>query len=295
MNRVLLKFLVTLWKLIVLLPRPIQLFLGQILGHLLYLSSMKRNHFSKKNIDLCFPSLNDEQRKGMHKLNILLSGRILFDSGISWFWSDKRINSEIDYEIKGLDKILDEQKSKKGVLLFFKHSLHLELDARLIAINAEIYGVERVHNSDLFDSIQGSGRLMSMQGVCDRNSPIKFIRWLKKGKTVLYATDQDYGMGQSNIVNFFGVPSATISAPLKIVKSTNCKTYFMNTFVENNKYILDIQEMNLDQINEINFSSDVNIFMENKIKSHPEEYLWQHRRFKSTLGKENFYANNEQI
>ena len=35
---------------------------------------------------------------------------------------------------------------------------------------------------------------------------------------------------------------------------------------------------------------DLNIFMESKIKEHPEEYLWQHRRFKSTLGKENFYA-----
>jgi lauroyl/myristoyl acyltransferase len=32
--------------------------------------------------------------------------------------------------------------------------------------------------------------------------------------------------------------------------------------------------------------------MENKIKSHPEEYLWQHRRFKSTLGKEDFYAQD---
>jgi len=30
--------------------------------------------------------------------------------------------------------------------------------------------------------------------------------------------------------------------------------------------------------------------MENKIKLKPEEYLWQHRRFKSTLGKESFYV-----
>jgi lauroyl/myristoyl acyltransferase len=29
--------------------------------------------------------------------------------------------------------------------------------------------------------------------------------------------------------------------------------------------------------------------MEKKIKESPEEYLWQHRRFKSTLGKEDFY------
>ena len=50
--------------------------------------------------------------------------------------------------------------------------------------------------------------------------------------------------------------------------------------------------MHLNQTNEISFSIDLNLFMENKIKSHPEEYLWQHRRFKSTLGKEDFYAKN---
>ena len=51
MNRVLLKFLVILWKLIMLLPRSVHLILGQALGRLLYLSSMKRNNFSKKKID----------------------------------------------------------------------------------------------------------------------------------------------------------------------------------------------------------------------------------------------------
>jgi len=30
--------------------------------------------------------------------------------------------------------------------------------------------------------------------------------------------------------------------------------------------------------------------MERKITDHPHEYLWQHRRFKSTLGKEKFYG-----
>jgi KDO2-lipid IV(A) lauroyltransferase len=185
---------------------------------------------------------------------------------------------------------LNEQKNNNGILLFFKHSLHLELDARLLGMNSEIYGVERVHNSDSFDSIQKKGRLKSVKDTCDRNNPIKFIRWLKKGRTVLYATDQDYGLSQSNIINFFSHPAATISAPLKIVKSTKCKTFFINSFFQDDKYILDVQQLNLDQSSDINFSKDLNIFMESKIKEHPEEYLWQHRRFKSTLGKENFYA-----
>ena len=36
------------------------------------------------------------------------------------------------------------------------------------------------------------------------------------------------------------------------------------------------------------FMQELNKYIENKIKLNPEEYLWQHRRFKSTLGKEKF-------
>ena len=157
-------------------------------------------------------------------------------------------------------------------------------------MNCEVYGVERVHNSDLFNAIQKKGRLKSVKDTCDKNNPIKFIRWLKKGKTVLYATDQDYGLSQSNVINFFSQPAATISAPSKIINTTGCKTYFMNTYIDSGNYILEIEKLDIDNLDELNFSQGLNDFMEKKIKKNPDEYLWQHRRFKSTLGKEKFYA-----
>jgi lauroyl/myristoyl acyltransferase len=75
-----------------------------------------------------------------------------------------------------------------------------------------------------------------------------------------------------------------------LFKALNAKLSLLIVFFHNNKYILEVQQLNLDQSSDINFSKDLNLFMESKIKEHPEEYLWQHRRFKSTLGKENFYA-----
>ena len=234
--------------------------------------------------------MSKRKRKNLHKANVIASAQIIFDSGIAWFWSDEKIKKNINYEIKGIESLVNEQKNNNGVLLFFKHSLHLELDARLLGMNIETYGVERVHNSDLFDSIQKKGRLKSVKDTCDKNNPIKFIRWLKKGKTVLYATDQDYGLNQSDVINFFSQPAATISAPSKIINTTGCKTYFMNTYIDSGKYILDIEELNLNHLNGSNFSQSLNDFMEKKIRNNPHEYLWQHRRFKSTLGKEDFYA-----
>ena len=64
----------------------------------------------------------------------------------------------------------------------------------------------------------------------------------------------------------------------------------MNSYVDSGKYILEIEELKLDHLNELRFSQSLNDFMEKKIRINPDEYLWQHRRFKSTLGKKKFYA-----
>lgn len=289
MKNAFLQILIFFWKIIVLFPRKIQLFFGNCIGYLFLLSKSKRNRFSKININLCFPDLDTNSAYSIYKKNIILFGRVIFDTGIAWFWSDNRINKNIPYKINGLELLLRYQRLNNGVLLFFKHSLHLELDSRILAMNAEIFGVERKHNSTYFESIQKNGRLKSMKGIADRNSTVSFVRWLKNGKTVLYAPDQDYGLKKSDQIDFFGLPAATISAPLKIINKTGCNYLFMNTYYEKDNLVIDIEEPKFSTASSIMFMQDLNRYIENKIKLNPEEYLWQHRRFKSTLGKEKIY------
>mgnify|MGYP003324493219 FL=1 len=63
----------------------------------------------------------------------------------------------------------------------------------------------------------------------------------------------------------------------------------MNTYIENNKLYIQIEEISMNGIaSAVDFSSRLNNIIEKSINKHPHEYLWQHRRFKSTLGKE-FY------
>ena len=289
MKNIFLSLLVFFWRAIALLPRSLQLIISPVISKLISIFLQKRNRISKKNIDACFNNLDDIKRRSLIKSNTNNSGLVMFDTAISWFWSDVRINKEIKYKISGLEQLKNEQSKGNGVLLFFKHSLHLELDARILGMNADIYGVERTHNSKFFDVIQSKGRLKGVKGLCDKNKPLKFIKWLLSGKTVLYATDQDYGMNGSEVVNFFNLPAATISAPYKIIKKTDCQTYFLNSFIENDEYIIEIEKIELNMNSGKKMSSDLNKIIENSIRKHPSEYLWQHRRFKSTLGKEDFY------
>ena len=45
------------------------------------------------------------------------------------------------------------KKTMKGVLLLFRHSIFLELSARLISEKFAIYGMERPNNSEVLQKI----------------------------------------------------------------------------------------------------------------------------------------------
>ena len=65
---------------------------------------------------------------------------------------------------------------------------------------------------------------------------------------------------------------------------------FLNNYGQHgNALISDIEEIELSDKSVEEFSNELNMLIETKIKLHPSEYLWQHRRFKSTLGKESIY------
>ena len=279
--------IITIWKGICLLPAAWQKIFGQVLGNLLLVIASKRKRIAQVNIQTCFPLLTfQEQNKLLHQ-NFKFLGASIFQTGSAWFWSDVKIQKHVEYEIRGLE-LLNNTKEQSGNLVLFKHSQHLELDARLLGLNAEIYGVGRSHNSPIMNKLQTQGRLSSIQATADKNNPRKFLAWLKKGKNVLYAMDQDYGWENSVELSFFKTPTATITTARKIIDITQCNLLFVNSYFVEEKLVLELESINYDDLDSMQLAQKINDLMEQKITLHPEEYLWSHRRFKSTLGKK-FY------
>jgi len=277
----------TLWQGLCHLPTSWHQVIGKICGSLMLVLVKSRKKIAQANLALCFPNLSKTEQENLLKKNFMFLGRSIIETGIAWFWSDEKIQNLIDYEIIGLD-LLTNNEDDKGNLIIFKHSQHLELDARLLAINAPIYGVNRSHNSVSINKIQENGRLLSMKGTADKNNPRKFMKWLKNGKNVLYAIDQDYGWEHSVKLKFFNQEAATITTTRKIIDITNSNLLFINSYYKKNKIILKLELISPMELDSIELAQRINDVMEEKILQHPAEYLWAHRRFKSTLGK-NFY------
>ena len=277
----------TLWQGLCHLPTSWHPPIGKLLGRFLFIFANDRKKIARANISLCLSSLSVADQKKILNNNFALLGKSIIETGVAWFWSDAKIKKLIEYEIFGLD-LLSTKSSSKGNLIIFKHSQHLELDARLLAINSEIYGVSRSHNSTSMNKIQNKGRLSSIKDTADKNNPRQFMKWLKEGKNVLYAIDQDYGWDHSARLKFFNQETATITTPKKIIDITGSNLIFMNSYYEKNKIVLKLETLNSFGVDDKGLAQKINDLMEEKILLHPAEYLWAHRRFKSTLGK-SFY------
>ena len=104
MKNALLVILIIFWKILVFFPRRFQDFIAIVLGHFIYWLPLKRNRISKVNIDLCFKDLSQKDRDNIHKKNTIEFAKVIFDTGISWFWSDNRIKKNIPYKINAVIK-----------------------------------------------------------------------------------------------------------------------------------------------------------------------------------------------
>ncbi len=277
----------TLWQGLCHLPTSWHPAIGKVCGKLLFMIATGRKKIAQANIEACLPNLSKAEQQKLLQNNFMHLGRSLIETGIAWFWSDKKIQSKVDYDLIGLD-LLSANDSNNGNLIIFKHSQHLELDARLLAMNAAVFGVSRTHNSASMNKIQDKGRLSSMKDTADKNNPRKFMKWLKAGKNVMYSIDQDYGWDHSVKLRFFNQEAATITTTKKIIDASNSNLLFINSYYKNNKLILKIELIDHAGLDSIELAQKINDLMEEKILQHPAEYLWMHRRFKSTLGK-NFY------
>jgi lauroyl/myristoyl acyltransferase len=279
--------MMTLWQGLCHLPTSWHPAIGKSCGKLLFILAKNRKKIAQVNIEVCFPDFSKTEQQQLLQDNFLRLGRSFVETGVAWFWSDKKIQNKVDYELSGID-LLSNSDSENGNLIIFKHSQHLELDARIFAMNAEVYGVSRAHNSASMNKIQDKGRLSSIKDTADKNNPRKFMRWLKGGKNVMYAIDQDYGWDHSVKLEFFNQEAATITTTKKIIDATNSNLFFLNSYYKNKKLVLEIELINHVGLDSMELAQKINDLMEHKILQHPAEYLWSHRRFKSTLGK-NFY------
>ncbi|MEE6031003.1 Kdo(2)-lipid IV(A) acyltransferase [Avibacterium paragallinarum] len=274
-----------IWRLILFLPYPILLRIGNGLGWLFSKLSVgkRRMKIAKRNLILCFPDYSEQQIDEIAQANVKATGMAIIETGMAWFWSDKRIKKWS--KVEGIEYL--ETYQKDGVILTGVHFLTLELGARILGLYTPGIGVYRPNDNPLMDWLQTWGRLRSNKDMLDRKDLRNMIKALRRGEIIWYAPDHDYGRKNAVFVPFFAVKdAATTTGSYYLLKSSpNSKVIPFAPLrnADGSGYTVKVSApVDFSNLNtEIDIATRMNQVVEQEILQGVEQYMWLHRRFKT--------------
>ncbi|MDT9587162.1 MAG: LpxL/LpxP family Kdo(2)-lipid IV(A) lauroyl/palmitoleoyl acyltransferase [Candidatus Arsenophonus melophagi] len=285
--------------LLILLPYPIIYWIGIRIGRLSKYVLKKRLLIAERNLELCFPSMSAHKRKQIINKNFESVGMGLFETGMAWFWPDRRIKRL--FTIKGKDNIEKVQLKGQGIIVIGIHFLTLELGARIFGILNPGVGVYRPNDNPVMDWLQTKGRLRSNKCMLDRKNIKGMISNLKQGEILWYAPDHDYGPKKSVFVPFFAVKQTATTIGTHILAKLVDLVLIPFTpkrLAKAKGYELLIQPAinHFPQQDEIATAIFMNKLIEKEIMQAPEQYMWLHRRFKTRpIGMPSLYGDLDNI
>ncbi len=274
-----------IWRLILLLPYPLLIKIGGLLGWLF--SKLKvgqrRLKIARRNLQLCFPNYSAAQIEAIVQANLKSTGMAIIETGMAWFWSDKRIKKWS--KIEGLDYLA--QNLQDGIIFVGIHFLTLELGARIVGIHQPGIGVYRPNDNPMMDWLQTRGRLRSNKDMLDRKDLRGMLKALKHGEIIWYAPDHDYGHKNAVFVPFFAVTqAATTTGSYYLLKASPNSKVIPFAPLRNHDgsgYTVTISAPVdfSDLTTETDIATRMNKIVEKEILRGIEQYMWLHRRFKT--------------
>jgi Kdo2-lipid IVA lauroyltransferase/acyltransferase len=270
-------------RLISTLPMRVQYVIGKWGGRIFYTSANRRRHIAETNVNLCFPNLDQIQKRHIVRGAFKSVGISTLEITTSWWGSDRRLKPL--GTIHGIEHIRQAQQQGKGVLLLSAHFTSLEIGCRFLAMQIPTYNMYKMHRNELFDRVMKASREMHAKGVIERRDVRRFTRALKKGEVCWYAPDQDFGRQNSVFAPFMGVETSTLTATSRLAKMGNAVVipFFPRRRRNEIGYDVFIQPPleNFPSGDDVKDAKLVNELIAEQIVLAPEQYLWGHRRFKT--------------
>lgn len=280
-----------LGKTVTRLPYPWLLQIGKSIGLTSYYLSAYRRRIADVNLRICFPALNAKERQKLIKQHFVSTGQGMMEAMMAWWKPSDQLP---ELEIHGVEHVQKALAQGKGAIFLSAHFTSLELVGRLLSEKIDYAVIYRRQKNAMVNKIMTQKREDIYTRAIDRTDGRGIFRALKDNLAIWLAADQDYGRKHSTFALFFGLPAAFITSPTRLAGKTGAAVIptFYHRLPNGKGYRLDFAppiENFADQDADTN-AAVTSRLIETAIKSHPEQYLWIHRRFKTRPeGKARYY------
>jgi KDO2-lipid IV(A) lauroyltransferase len=270
-------------------PLRLWVYLGKIMGRLLYLIDSKHRKISLSNLRFTLgPEKTESELRAIARRSFEEFGMIAHE------WSRLKYTKKEDLlrliDVEGIENLLAARKKNPAVILFGAHFgnweyAHLFYGSTVHRLN---FIVRAVDNPMLEVVRLAYNTAFGVNILYKQNGLRPAIKNLKKGEDLVIFVDQKVNMSEGIIVRFFDKTTATI--PLVPALSLKYNAPIVPMFIVRSEdrirhkiIFLPELELNRDLQDQDQIIADgtqrQNDVIESMIRKYPQQWLWLHRKW----------------
>ena len=273
------------------IPLRLALWIGRRLGDLAYFLNSKRRSIAYANLKSAFPEKNTCEIKKILKAHYKNLGMSVVELLKLPVMGKRYLEKYI--EIEGLDRIKEARDKGKGVILLGGHFGNWEISSLGISASGQrMYIFAREQKHVRLNNLLNSYREMTGSKVVAKGFSVReIIKALRDNNVVAMLIDQDAG-AKGTFVNFLNRPASMAQGPVTLGFKTGAAVIpcFMRR-KDYDRHVVELYEQ-LQLVNTEDKEKDLKVnlesiadILEGYIRRFPEQWLWSHKRWKSSPGR----------
>lgn len=266
------------------LPRRFANKAGDGIGRLYQKLNKKRAQIVRINLRICFPKLSDAEREALANDHFRFYGRSIFDLGLIWWASEKRLAKLLKF--KNQQQYLDLIR-EHNVILILPHMVGLDCSATYASSLHPAISMMKAQRNGLFNwqLWKGRTRFKPTRVVMRQQGLRPLIRATRKNFACYYLPDEDFGESDLTVfVPFFDQPTSTLTTLSAMAKLADAKVVPIYPVMrEDGHYeiIFDTPLENFPSGDQLVDARRVNEVVEKCISLAPAQYMWTLQWFKT--------------
>ncbi len=284
-------------KLTILLPEPLIFFSCEVAGLCCFTLLKKEREKTISHLKKAFSKKYSDKQINKIAKNVFLN----LSRNIAELFFLKRLNkNELAQKVscEGLEIIEKTLKKGKGTVILSSHTGNWEITSPYLATFTVGGGaVAKALKNKTLNKLVTRLRTYENCEIIDRDSnPKKILKILRENKVIGILADQDIKNIEGVFVEFFGQQTYTPTAPVKIARTAGCDIIpiFMARDPKNKYHhkmtvypAITIDRKDKSQQTLIEKTQQWTTLLENHIKKYPDQWVWMHKRWKTTPEKLN--------
>jgi KDO2-lipid IV(A) lauroyltransferase len=255
--------------------------LGAVLGRVLYFAVKSRRRIGLSNLRLCFPEWEEVLHERVLKQHYRELCTCIFYYSKLWFGSQEQVERLVRRE--GFEHFTKEEG--QHLIILAPHFLGLDFGGIRHMVDHRGASMYSSAHDNAFD-------LMLLRGRSRFNKPLLIkrsegirgiLRAIKQGVCFYYLPDQDLGPRESIFAPFFGIQTATVPGLSRLALIGKARVVPMITTLEKDGFVSRYYPAweNFPSDDVLADTTRMNAFIEERVREHPSQYYWLHRRFKT--------------